>query len=166
MSSHLTPYPLTLLYDASCPVCRLEMDELRRRDVAGRLVFADMSAPGFDLTAHWPAGTAHEPPSMLALNAALHGIGANGMVYTGIETIRLAYAGVGLGWLWAPTAWPVLRPAFDLSYRLFARHRHAISARLAPLVHLIEQRRARARMGRMQRCHEAQAHSPDGHCDL
>ena len=30
-------YPLTLLFDGHCPVCTLEMDHLRERDVAGRL---------------------------------------------------------------------------------------------------------------------------------
>jgi predicted DCC family thiol-disulfide oxidoreductase YuxK len=165
MSSLHSAYPLTLLYDASCPVCRLEMDELRYRDRAGQLIFADISAPGFDLAAHWPGASATAQPSQLDMKAALHGIGANGVLYTGVETIRLAYAGVGLGWLWAPTAWPVLRPVFDLGYRWFARHRYVISARLAPLVGVIAQRRARTHE-RMQRCHDAQAHSPGSHCDL
>lgn len=154
-----TAYPLTLLYDASCPVCRLEMDELRHRSVAGQLVFVNISAPDFNLADHWPASSAAHPPTMLDMNAALHGIGADGEVYTGVETIRLAYAAVGLGWLWAPTAWPVLRPITDMGYRWFARHRYGISERLAPLVNLIAQRRAQARERRMQRCH-------DDHCEM
>ena len=39
-------YPLTLLYDAQCPVCALEMDHLRSRNDAGRLRFVDISAAG------------------------------------------------------------------------------------------------------------------------
>jgi predicted DCC family thiol-disulfide oxidoreductase YuxK len=171
MSTPHPGYPLTLLYDASCPVCRLEMDELRHRNAAGRLVFVDISAPDFDLSHHWPATA--EPPTTVDMNAALHGIDADGVVYTGLDTIRLAYAGVGMGWLWAPTAWPVLRPIFDLSYRLFARHRYAISERLAPVVNVVarhraqaHERSAKARADRMQRCHDAQAHSPGSRCDL
>jgi predicted DCC family thiol-disulfide oxidoreductase YuxK len=36
---------------------------------------------------------------------------------------REAYAAVGLGWLVAPTGWPILRPLFDVGYRWFARNR-------------------------------------------
>lgn len=157
MNTQHAAYPLTLLYDASCPVCRLEMDELRHRNAQGRLVFVDMSAEDFDLAHHLPDATGR--PTMQALNAALHGIGPDGKLYTGVETIRLAYAAVGLGWVWAPTGWPLLRPMTDAAYRVFAAHRYGISARLAPLVGWIEQRRAQARMARMQRCH-------DRHCDL
>jgi predicted DCC family thiol-disulfide oxidoreductase YuxK len=154
-------YPLTLLYDASCPVCRLEMDELRHRNQHGLLVFVDISAPDFDLARHWPAAldANQARPSFQDMNAALHGIGADGLLYTGVETIRLAYAAVGLGWLWAPTRWPLLRSVSDVAYRWFARHRYQISAHLAPLVNRIEQRRAQSRMSRMQRCH-------DGHCEM
>lgn len=155
-------YPLTLLYDASCPVCRLEMDELRHRNTQGRLLFVNISAPDFDLAQHWPAaahGNASGLPTLQDMNAALHGIGPDGQVYTGVETIRLAYAAVGLGWLWAPTRWPLLRPLADAAYRWFASHRYEISAHLSPLVGRIEQKRAQARMARMQRCHE-------GHCEM
>ncbi|RZL03361.1 MAG: DUF393 domain-containing protein [Rubrivivax sp.] len=162
MSPPLATYPLTLLYDASCPVCRLEMNELRHRDDQGQLVFVDISAASFDLANHWP--TSHPDnvphrPTLQDMNAALHGIGPDGQVYTGVETIRLAYAAVGLGWWWAPTRWPLLRPLTELAYRWFARHRYGISARLAPLVSRLEQRRVQARLARMQRCH-------DGHCEM
>jgi predicted DCC family thiol-disulfide oxidoreductase YuxK len=40
-----------------------------------------------------------------------------------VETFRQAYRAVGLGWVLAPTGWPLLRPAFDALYRIFARHR-------------------------------------------
>jgi len=154
-------YPLTLLYDASCPVCRLEMDELRHRNVQGRLVFVDISAPDFDLARHWhdTLDAGHARPSFGDMNAALHGIGPYGNLYTGVETIRLAYAAVGLGGRWAPTRWPLLRSISEAAYRWFARHRYEISTHLAPLVSRIEQRRAHARMNRMQRCH-------DGHCEM
>lgn len=162
MTTAHSNYPLTLLYDASCPVCRLEMDELRHRNIQGRLVFVDISAADFDLPQYWPAaaqGNAGGLPTMQDMNAALHGIGPDGQLFTGVDTIRLAYAAVGLGWLWAPTRWPLMRPMTDMAYRWFARHRYWISATLGPLVSRIEQRRARARMARMQRCH-------DGRCEM
>jgi predicted DCC family thiol-disulfide oxidoreductase YuxK len=42
-----TDYPLTLFYDADCPVCSLEMDHLRARNDAGKLRFVDIAVPGF-----------------------------------------------------------------------------------------------------------------------
>ena len=41
-------YPLTLLYDAACPVCALEMDHLRSRNQQGLLAFVDIAQPGFE----------------------------------------------------------------------------------------------------------------------
>lgn len=134
-------YPLTLLYDRRCAVCRLEMDELRERDRDAKLNFIDISQDGFD-AAPWGA-------TIEQLNALIHAVDAQGRTHRGVPALRLAYAAVGLGWLWAPTGWPLLRKLFDAFYALFARHRYAISRIAAPLIeHLAAARMAR----RMRRC--------------
>jgi predicted DCC family thiol-disulfide oxidoreductase YuxK len=134
-------YPLTLLYDRQCPVCRLEMDELRAFDSDQRLRFEDISAPGFD-AAPWGATAAE-------LDALMHAVDAEGRTWRGVPALRLAYSAVGRGRLWAPTAWPLLRPLFDAGYAWFARHRRGISRAAAPLI----ERVAAARTARrMQRC--------------
>jgi predicted DCC family thiol-disulfide oxidoreductase YuxK len=134
-------HPLTLLYDRRCAVCRLEMDELRARDAASKLRFVDISAEGFD-AAGWGA-------TLAELNALLHAVDAQGRAYRGVPALRLAYAAVGQGTLWAPTAWPLLRPLFDVAYAAFARHRYGISRVAAPLIeHIAAARTAR----RMRRC--------------
>lgn len=131
-------YPLTLLYDAACPVCALEMDHLRTRDAAGRLVFVDIAAPGFDAAAY--GRTAAE------LDAELHGVWADGDVVVGLSTLRAAYAAVGLGWVLHGTGVGPLRPVFDQAYRLFARYRRPISQAAAPLIDALRARRVHARM--------------------
>jgi len=118
--------PLTVFYDAGCPVCALEMDFLHRRDRCDRLKLVDISAPGFDASQH---GLVHGD-----LDAAIHALGPDGTVLRGMEALRSAYRAAGLGWLLQATRWPVLKPAFDVAYRGFARHRHAISRLLAPLI--------------------------------
>ena len=133
-----TVYPLTLLYDASCPVCRLEMDHLRERCTDGRLRFVDISTPGFDPA---PYGATLE-----AMNAVIHGITADGRTLKGVETLRAAYAAAGLGWVLRPSGWPLLQPAFDAGYRVFARHRHSISRVLRPAVEAVEAWRTTRRM--------------------
>lgn len=88
---------------------------LRRRDRRARLRFEDIAAPGFD-------------PSRYGLDAArvmrrMHGVLPEGRVVEGMEVFRRAYAAVGLGWLLAPSRWPLLRPLFDRAYAIFARNR-------------------------------------------
>ncbi|MEP6875440.1 MAG: DUF393 domain-containing protein [Burkholderiales bacterium] len=140
----LATYPLTLLYDAQCPVCALEMDHLCERSSDGRLLFVDISQPGFDAARY---GLRFD-----AVDAEIHGIRPDGSVIVGVEVLRLAYAAAGLGWVMRPTGWAPLRPAFDLGYRLFARHRRRISAAAAPLINAIRAQRARRVATAMREC--------------
>ena len=96
----MVTYPLHLLYDSACPVCRLEMHELAARDVHGRLRLVDIAAPGFDPT---PWGATLE-----AMNARTHAVDAAGVTTIGVAALRLAYAAVGLGAWFEPTRWPLL----------------------------------------------------------
>jgi predicted DCC family thiol-disulfide oxidoreductase YuxK len=139
-----TAYPLTLFYDAACPVCSLEMDHLRARDRDGKLRFVDIAAAGFDATAYGA--------SAAAMDAEIHGLRADGTMLRGVQVLRLAYAAVGLGWLLRPTGWAPLRPLFDAGYRVFARHRHGISRAAAPLIDAIRASRARRTAERTRAC--------------
>ena len=140
----MSHYPLTLFYDAACPVCSLEMDHLRERDLAGRLIFVDIGAPGFDATAYGA--------TLQAMNAEIHAKRPDGSMLKGVEVLRLAYDAVGLGWVLRASAWPLLRPAFDVAYRGFARHRIAISRAAAPLIRSLRDLRARRTVRRMREC--------------
>jgi predicted DCC family thiol-disulfide oxidoreductase YuxK len=134
-------YPLTLLYDAGCAVCALEMDHLRDRAQErgdGRLVFIDISAPGFD--------PALFGATLAALNAEIHGVRPDGSVLRGVAVLRLAYAAVGLGWVLRPTGWAPLRPLFDAGYRVFAQHRQTISRVAAPVIQGLRAHRISQRM--------------------
>jgi predicted DCC family thiol-disulfide oxidoreductase YuxK len=105
----------TLLYDGECPFCRREADWLRRRDRDGHLWFADVTATDFDPSRY---GATREE-----LLGVIHGVFPDGRIVRKLEAFRQAYRLVGLGWLLAPTGWPVLRGAFDGLYVLFARYR-------------------------------------------
>ena len=120
---------LTIYCDGACPMCALEVDMLRRRDREHRLRWVDISAPGFDAAAH---GFAHRD-----LDAVIHGVRADGSVVRGLDVLHVAYGAAGLGWLVAATRHPWLRTPSDAAYRLFARHRHAISRALAPALRRI-----------------------------
>jgi len=158
-------YPLTLFYDAACPVCSLEMDHLRERDAAKRLLFIDIGAPGFDAAAYGV--------TLQAMNAEIHAKRPDGSMLKGVEVLRLAYEAVGLGWVLRASAWPLLRPAFDVAYSSFARHRIAISSAAAPLIRSLRNLRARRALRRMRECGSgacaaghATGHATDRRADL
>jgi predicted DCC family thiol-disulfide oxidoreductase YuxK len=109
-----TPH-FTLLYDGHCPICIKEVAWLSRRNRAGHLLLQDIHAADFD--------PKHYGTSIPHLMAIIHGINADGQLVQGMAVFRASYAAVGLGWLMAPTGWPLLRPLFDRLYALFARHR-------------------------------------------
>jgi predicted DCC family thiol-disulfide oxidoreductase YuxK len=146
-------FPLTLLYDASCPVCRLEIHALRDRDLAKHpdaplLRLVDISAPGFDAA---PYGA-----TLADMNALIHAVRPDGSLVVGVEVFRLAYGAVGLGHFWKPTGWRWLKPIVDIAYAAFARNRYGISRALTPLVLWIERKRmesaARRALAASQAC--------------
>lgn len=111
----MTPGQFKVLYDGACPFCRLEARWLGRLNRRGRLLLEDISAPEFD-----PGQYGATLPELMG---TLHGVHADGRQTHGVETFRQAYRAVGLGWVLAPTGWPVLRPCFDVLYNIFARYR-------------------------------------------
>jgi predicted DCC family thiol-disulfide oxidoreductase YuxK len=110
---------LTLYFDSACPLCRREMNRLRRWDRAGRLAFVDMSAPGFDPA---PLGV-----TLAALNAELHGLRADGAMLVGTDAILEAYTLAGRRWLVWPLRVRLLRPMLASAYRSLARNRYRVS---------------------------------------
>jgi predicted DCC family thiol-disulfide oxidoreductase YuxK len=115
-------WTITVLYDGECPLCTREVEMLRRRDPEGRAArFEDIAAPGFD--------AARYGRSQAELMARIHGVLPDGTLVDGVEVFRRVYAAVGLGWLVAPTGWPLLRPLFDAAYRWFARNRLRLTGR-------------------------------------
>jgi len=108
-----------VLYDRACPVCRVEMERLKRRDRHERLVLLDISSPVFNEQT-W--GISHADAS-----GALHVLTPGNKWLVGMSAIRHVYHQVGLGWMMAPSAWPVIAPLADRLYRYIAPNRYAIS---------------------------------------
>jgi predicted DCC family thiol-disulfide oxidoreductase YuxK len=118
---------LRILYDGACPLCRREVQGLRSRDQrrhpgAERLAFVDINDPAYDPSAH--AGIDYR----LAMGR-IHAISADGEVLRDLAVFRRAYTLVGLGWLYAPSDWPVLRRLLNAAYGLWARWRLRLTGR-------------------------------------
>lgn len=114
--------PFRILIDGDCPLCRREGDFLRRLDRGrGRLIIDDITSPDFE--------PGRYGLTMDEVMGSIHGVTWDGRVLEGMEVFRQAYAAVGLGWVLAPTGWPLIRPAADAAYKVFARNRLRITNR-------------------------------------
>ena len=133
---------LTILYDGGCPLCLREVTFLGRRDTRlhpaePRLAFVDIDAPDYDPALWGGIGYAQAMGRIHALNA-------DGTVLRDVEVFRQAYALVGLGWLYGPTRWPLLRFLVDGAYGLWARWRLPLTRR--PSLETLIARRSAAPM--------------------
>ena len=107
---------IKVLYDGECPLCSREIRFLESRDRGrGRIQFEDIADAAFD-----PGRYGVDTGTLMA---RIHGVLPDGGIVEGVEVFRQAYAAVGLGWLLAPTRWPILRSLADWAYRVFARNR-------------------------------------------
>jgi predicted DCC family thiol-disulfide oxidoreductase YuxK len=114
---------LTLLFDGACPLCRREVETLRSRDQGnGRICFVDIDAPDDDPAAH--GGISYREAM-----GRIHALGADGRVIVDVAAFREAYRLVGLGWLYAPTTWPWLKPVVDGIYGHWAAWRLKLTGR-------------------------------------
>lgn len=118
---------LTLLYDGGCPLCLREVRFLERRDRnrngdRPQLAFVDIDAADYDPAAH---GGIDYRQAM----GRIHAIAADGSVLRDVAVFRRAYALIGLGWLYAPSDWPLLAPLAGAAYGLWARWRLPLTRR-------------------------------------
>ena len=126
MNHRRNDYPLTLLYDGACPICRTEMDRLQQLDGLRRLAFVDVAAAGFD--------AARYGATLEDMQRLIHAVRPDGTLVVGVEVFRLAYGAVGWGLLFAPTALPGVSTLAERAYAIFARNRYQVSALLRPLL--------------------------------
>jgi len=126
-SAPATPAELTLLYDGGCPLCVREVTMLRQRDqhrnkARPRLAFVDIDTSDYDPSA-WQGISYREAMGRI------HAIAADGTVLRDVAVFRRAYALLGLGWLYAPTDWPLIGPLADGAYAIWARWRLVLTRR-------------------------------------
>jgi len=105
-----------VLYDGGCPLCLREVSFLRRRDQRGRLAFVDVDAPDYNPEA-W-GGISYRQAM-----ARIHAIRSDGTVLMNVAVFREAYQLIGLGWLYAPTTWPLIQPLVNRLYDIWAGKR-------------------------------------------
>jgi len=113
-----------IFIDGGCSMCSHESRIMARLDRGrGRLRITDIASPDFEPPTRTGTGNDGERLTYEALMRSIHGRYPDGRVVHGVEVFRASYAAVGLGWLWAPTSWPIVRSIADRLYRFFAAWR-------------------------------------------
>ena len=114
-------FDIEVFFDGACPLCRREIDMLKRFDRRQLIRVTAISAPGFD-----PASLGK---SFDDLMARIQGRLADGTWIEGVEVFRRLYSAIGLGPVVALTRIPGISHSFDLGYRWFARNRLRLTGR-------------------------------------
>ncbi len=125
----MADYPLTLLYDGTCPLCLLEMRRLMARNTSGRLAFVDIADPAADAK---PYGLERDD-----LMRVIHAVKPDGTVLRGIDAIRLAYAGAGRVIVARLLTIPLIRNLATWVYPYIADNRYTLSRRFRWLIDLL-----------------------------
>ena len=113
---------LTLLFDGACPLCMREVRFLKVRDLNKRIAFVDIDAEEY-------AAADHGGITYREAMGRIHALRADGTVLQDVEVFREAYRLVGLGWVYAPTRWPLIGPLVNGIYRLWASQRLRLTRR-------------------------------------
>jgi len=113
---------LTVLFDGGCPLCVREVTFLRGRDRRDALGFVDIDSLDYDPESH--QGISYEEAM-----GRIHAITASGDVVRDVAVFREAYRLIGLGWIYAPTRWPLIGTLADWAYRVWAARRLQVTGR-------------------------------------
>ena len=115
---------IDVLYDGECPLCMHEINWLSKRNKNRgnvSMVFTDISRPDYDPSVH--AGVTYEEGMKV-----MHVV-KDGQVYKGVESFKIMYEAVGLGFVVRGLASPSLKMAADRVYDVWARLRLPMSGR-------------------------------------
>jgi predicted DCC family thiol-disulfide oxidoreductase YuxK len=138
-----TSWKIKLLYDGDCPLCLREVNFLQRQDGGRGIVqFVNIADDAYDPADH--GGIDFETAM-----GRIHAVLADGTVIKNVEVFRQIYSFLGLGWIYAPTRWPVIGPLIDKLYDIWADWRLKVTGRPS-LKTLVAQRQAR-----LGGCHDA-----------
>ncbi|HEY9825346.1 MAG TPA: DUF393 domain-containing protein [Stenomitos sp.] len=144
----LPQWQIKLLYDGECPLCLREVKTLAQRD-AGRGIVAFVDIADLNYEPEQNGGVSYEDAM-----GRIHAVLPDGSVIQGVEVFRRVYAALGLGWVYAPTGWPIVNRIVDFLYMLWAEWRFALTGRPALSVLIAErERRLAANTKTTAECH-------------
>ncbi|NEP15844.1 MAG: DUF393 domain-containing protein [Leptolyngbya sp. SIO4C1] len=138
-------WQIKLLYDGECPLCLREVNFLQKRDAGRGLVkFVDIAAD--DYAPDDNGGVDFETAM-----GRIHAVLSDGSVIRDVEVFRRVYQILDMGWIYAPTRWPILGPLVDKFYDIWAAWRLKLTGR-PDLATIIAERQARKSECEADRC--------------
>lgn len=146
-STALSPtWQIKLLYDGGCPLCLHEVNFLAQKDAGRGLVnFVDIADDNYDPVKHGGV-------DFVTAMGRIHAVLPDGSIIKNVEVFRRIYSILGIGWIYAPTRWPILGPIIDRVYDIWADWRLRVTGR-PDIETLIMQRQERLRCSVEGRCH-------------
>lgn len=118
---HAKTAVVEVFFDGACPLCRREIETLRRWDRQQKIRFTDIAAPDFRPE---ELGKTREE-----LMAEIHGRLPDGTWLKGVEVFRRLYAAVGFRAAVWISRLPGISQILDLGYAAFARNRLRLTGR-------------------------------------
>lgn len=115
---------MIIFYDAGCPLCNAEMQQLKKADIQQKIALEDLNAADFDV--RFPH--IDKDRAMAILHAQTD---AGEMIY-GLDVTYAAWKTVGKHRWLKILRLPVIRIFADFGYTFFAKYRQPISRFLMP----------------------------------
>jgi predicted DCC family thiol-disulfide oxidoreductase YuxK len=116
-------WKINLLYDGACPLCLREVNFLQKKDAGRGLVkFTDIAELDYNPVEN--GGVDFETAM-----GRIHAVRADGTVIKNVAVFQEVYEALGIGWMYAPTKWPIVGPVVNKIYDLWADQRLAVTGR-------------------------------------
>ena len=113
---------LTIFFDGGCPFCKREIDFLKSRNEKGCLKFIDINR--LDLSLEHEYGITYKQAM-----ERIHALKSDGLMIKDINVLQEAYDLIGLGWVYAPTKFPIFCRLVDFIYATWAKYRLKLTFR-------------------------------------
>lgn len=137
---------IDLLFDSDCPICAMEVEFLKKRDIHSRIRFTDLSSPDYNPADH---GNVQFADGMRKIRAIL----PDKRVVTGVEVFRQTYQAIGLGWVFEITNLPFVGKLADALYDVWAENRLRITGR-GDLADILRERSEKLKDSSVDECDE------------
>lgn len=116
-------WKVNLLYDGDCPLCLREVNFLTKKD-AGRGIVKFTDIADLNYRPEENGGIDFETAM-----GRIHAVRADGSIVKNVAVFREVYKALGIGWMYAPTSWPLIGPVIDKIYDVWADKRLAMTGR-------------------------------------
>lgn len=147
--------PLEIFFDASCPLCRNEMDMLKLHDTDERLILIDCSAKDFDDSEFKSDGV-----EVAHMMDALHIRDSKGTWFKGVSAFELVYGAIGLTGVAKFWGGKFTKPFAEFIYPIIAKNRLLLTWTGIPYLFKLWGKSV------ARRAHERSQQCNNGHCSI